>query len=176
MSEDRGHRAAGKEDAWQAGLGKRKAKQSYDLARTKLYNLLDGLRVVMSFGYPINFDHIYNKHRIANLALPAVSVDLDDADSLDSFGGATGRVDFYYDIGASLRVHVGYLGGMADSYNTTLLLSSINNYFAQRVDLGEGFKITSFDEVKPRLTFEDSGTLGGQMKLTLRVPADYLQA
>jgi hypothetical protein len=184
MSPIRGHKGAGKQEPRQAGLGAPSTTpvpQAYgtdifNLARTKLYDALDDLRAAMAFGYIVKFDHIYNHHRVAKLEVPAVTVDLESAESGESIGGAAGYRAFYYNVTASVRVHMDYTGGTADSYDTTVLLSSINNYLSERADLAGGYRITLLNDIKPRLTFEDSATLGGELTITIRVPGDYAQA
>lgn len=183
MSPIHGHKGAGKQEPRQAGLGTPSTTtvpQAYgtdifNLARTKLYNAIDDLRADMAFGYTVKFDHVYNHHRVAKLEIPAVTVDLEPTESGESIGGAAGYRAYYYNITASVRVHMAYTGGAADSYNTVVLLSSINNYLGARADLADGYRLTQLNGIKPSMSFDDSDTLGGELTITIRVPGDYAQ-
>ena len=78
-------------------------------------------------------------------------------------------------ITASIRVHLGYTGGYEDPRDAMGLLQSIDNWLQAHRDLGDNYSIEITGPTNPRMAFEESATLGGQLIVVVTKNQEYNQ-
>ena len=144
--------------------------------RDKLKAALDALVIIMAGGYNPTLSYAYNKHQVPNLELNAVSVEVESGDSTDSVGGEAGKVAFIYRVTASIRVHTSYSNGKVDPVANVYLLDSLNTYFQQNRNLGDGYRILRIHSVEAEMEFTDSFTRGAQFLVDVAKPKEYVVA
>lgn len=189
MARDSRQRGAGKRDSRQAGLAGTTGAAAYvapsitiygtpspiDTARSKVKAQIDALKTLMATGYDPAISYTYTQHRIANLRLNAVTVEVDDADAVLS-GSAVSQALNLWTATVSIRVHTAYRYGHNDWLKNVRLLTSISNYLNEHRNLGDEYRILSTGSIVSRVSFDDSATLGGEMKIIVQVPVEYTQS
>lgn len=149
--------------------------QIIDDAKDKIVAAMTSLKTAMASGYDPTFSYIYSHHKPAQLELNAVSVEFETIERRDSGGGAPGVVFAYY-MSFSIRVHTGYEGGFIDNVTISQLLNSIDNYLSTHIDLGGGHRIADISDYAANQSWEDSGTVGGSLTVTIEKAIDHVQA
>ncbi|MFA5376498.1 MAG: hypothetical protein WC455_12200 [Dehalococcoidia bacterium] len=189
MARDSRQRGAGKRDSRQAGLAGTGGAAAYvapsitiygtpspiDTARSKVKTLIDALKTTMASGYDPTFSYTYTQHRIANLRLNAVTIEADDADAVPS-GSAVSQSLNLWIVTVSIRVHTAYRYGHNDWLKNVRLLTSISNYINEHRNLGDEYRVLSTGAFISRASFDDSATLGGEMRILVQVPVEYTQS
>ena len=175
-------KGAGKRDRRVTGLGVREPTLKrvygvniYDELRDKLVDHMNELRVEMASGYETVFSYVYDHHRMANLQLNSVSVDIEEADVEETLGGAVTSSLNAVIVVASIRAHVAYDNGFLDSRDSTRLVQSIDNWLHEHMDLGDNFWIITTGPTNPMMSFSESASQGGQLIIRVRVYTDYVQ-
>ncbi len=143
--------------------------------KTKLYNQLALAKTAISGSYTPDFDYLYDRHQKASMRMKAVSIDFEDStpETVGVYGGApviTNNITY------SIRVHTHYRGRYNDNEINARLLESIANWFFAHENLGDGYRIAEISGFEPNMEFAESNTVGGQLKITLKITHDYAQA
>lgn len=178
-------RGAGKRDTRQAGLGSGTTpsptyQHAYgtDVAedvRDKLVAQMTSLQTILLTGYNPAISYIYDHHRTALLRTNAVTVDIDTIEAKETVGGTSQIAVVPLIITASIRVHLGYTGGYEDPRDAMGLLQSIDNWLQAHRDLGDNYRVAITGPTNPRMSFEESATLGGEIKVVVTINKDYTQ-
>jgi hypothetical protein len=107
--------------------------------------------------------------------LNAVTIEADDADATLS-GGAVAQALNLWQVVVSIRVHTAYRYGHNDYLDNVRLLTSISNYLNEHRNLGDGYRLAMTTGFVSRASFDESATLGGEMKVVVQVPMEYTQS
>jgi len=121
------------------------------------------------------YANTYSRHNVANLVLPAVSVDV--VGSVPDDTGAFGSSEMVENhiITLSVRVHVAYLGGY---YNSTTAISMIDDLRDEILsrdnrNLSNGYRIDSVVSEVHNQEFSDSASLGSELIVTINKVGTY---
>jgi hypothetical protein len=153
---------------------------SSDIVLTYVYIELLALKALMlSEGHSPTFNYLYSYHQVALLRLNAVTIAIDDGNT-EPIGNATvsgisTAVYYYFDV--SIRVHTEYEGDQIDTLKNERLLNSIDSYMHTHVqNESANYEIIEMLSFNPSITFDDSRTVGGEIKYRLRKEIDHTQA
>lgn len=135
---------------------------------TWLETELDELKTTLATGYAYKFDYLHTRHDVANLALPAVTIELERAEATnEDQETAIDADEIHLDVAAifGIRIHTAWAGGRLDSYEAAGIANSIANKLLANtadstVDVKEITDITTGDPIA-------GGTIGSQMSVTL---------
>lgn len=143
-----------------------------ETGRDKLYALMNTLKTSMATGYDPTFSYVYNKHNVAALSLPAVTVDFEDAtpeNQIASDYNIKNMMTF------SIRVHTAYGGGIANGEKNARLLNSIVNKVKANIDLDDGYRVEEVTDYRANEYFGESDTLGGSLMVAVSKFVEYTQ-
>lgn len=140
------------------------------LAIYHVETLLNALKTEMNtLGISPAFTSVHNRHNVAKMVPPAVSVSVGTA----SFPFESGALDYLItkgQIDISIRYHHDFLDGDFDHEAIRQVIQSIiNKLGANKVmaDDPDGFIITDMGDVALGITFDESRTIGGQMRISV---------
>lgn len=178
-------RGAGRRDTRKDGLGSGTIpsptyQHAYgsDVAedvRDKLVAQMTALQTILLSGYNPAISYIYDHHRTALLRTNAVTVDIDTVEAKTTIGGTSQITLVPLIITASIRAHLGYTGGYEDPRDAMGLLQSIDNWLQAHRDLGDNYVIEITGPTNPRMSFDESATLGGEIKIVITINQGYTQ-
>jgi len=137
----------------------------------KIYDLLD---VELGSGLPTPVATIYKSHVVADLDLTGISVEPLSMISLD-FDKAmyqSAPVENWA-VGVSIRIHGAYLGGVFDVTAVSDLVDDIITILRENEDLGNGYRVYDISDVDFRVEFEESKTIGCEIKAIIRKVENY---
>jgi len=140
----------------------------------KIKTLIDALITSMAEGYDPAIAYAYQSHNRAYILLNAVTIDFENAEQMLECAGSVSAATEYL-LTYSIRVHTDYNGGVMDGQKNARLLNSIMNKFKANFYLGDDYKFWGFHEMEPRMTFDESPTVGGQVMITLKTGVRYTQ-
>ncbi|MDD4995730.1 MAG: hypothetical protein PHW53_04700 [Patescibacteria group bacterium] len=146
---------------------------AFETARDKLKAHLDAMITAMATGYDPKLSYAYDSHHTIPILLNGVSIELIGV-TRDSLGQMPGVIFNYY-LDFSIRVHTNYIDRWHDPTKNARLLNSLDNYLSARLNLADGYRIFSITDHQTGLEFPESGTLGGQMKVTVKITIDHAQ-
>lgn len=142
--------------------------------RDKLKAQFDALITAMASGYDPKISYAYGHHAPARLQLNGATIGIDVANSND-MGKVPSGILTGYVIDCSIRVHTAYQGGYIDNVKICRLLNSVDNWFHTHIDLADSYQITNIDNIKTNLVFDDSKTIGGELRVTIKLAIDHIQ-
>lgn len=125
-------------------------------AHSKIDSLIDALQTTLSTQDP-KFTNVYDGHRVANLDVPAVTIDIEEIEE-DVVGAGSFVVRYYPHV--SIRVHTGYLGGLNDTVKQRRLITSIVNKLRDNVGLADDYRIEDLRDIRIGEEFSGSATYG----------------
>jgi hypothetical protein len=185
MADQSRKKGAGRRDTRHDGLGAgTTAPVTYQHAygtdvgetvRDKLVAQMESLKAILLVGYNPAISYIYDHHRTALLRTNAVTVDIDRVEAKPTIGGTSQIVLVPMVVTASIRVHLGYTGGYEDPRDAMGLLQSIDNWLQAHRSLGDSYYIESTGPTDPRMSFDESATLGGEIKIVVTKNMGYTQ-
>lgn len=122
------------------------------------------------------WDNVYSRHTVANLLLPAVSVEVETNTALlnDKAIRATELIDNRL-IRLSIKVHTGYRLGIIDTSSNLLLADEVIRRLRQNVDLGDGYRIFDVTGVAYNVEHTSSGTTGVELLVDIHKVEYYEQ-
>lgn len=144
-------------------------------AHSKVIAELEELKTAMATGYYPTFGYVYSRHSVADLSVNSLSVEC-NAIVDEQSGKEQGTVLYSYLIYISVRAHVDYEGGFADSVNIMRLLNSVENWLLTHIDLGDGYSVDRTEGYRAPESFSASASLGGEINVLIRYIMDYTQA
>ena len=115
----------------------------------------------------------YDRHAVAKLQLPAVTVDLAST-GLEWVGVGNGPNVRYMNT-FSLRVHTGYEGDSMEGRKITRLMEGVQNKLWANLNLGTCMRIEDIDQLLNLQTFEESATVGGEILVVVSFDTNYVQ-
>lgn len=119
----------------------------------------------------------YNTHNVANLALPAVSVEANSQAQLsnDSANWASDLIVNHIVV-ISIRCHTGYSGGEPDPDEATLLMDEVVHRLKTNINnLADNYRIMEIPVPTYTTEWDDSGTTGAEMMLEVHKVVNYVQ-
>lgn len=132
--------------------------------------LMEALKTQMNtLGISPKFTSTHNRHNVAKMVPPAVSVAVMSA----AFPFESGSLDYLVtkgQINISIRYHHDFLDGDFDHEAIRQVMQSIvNKMGANKVMVADpdGFIITDIGDVAIGITFEESRTIGGQLRVSV---------
>jgi len=140
----------------------------------KLKAVIDALITTMATDYDPAISYVYQSHNRAYILLNAVTIDFENAEQMLVCAGNVSAPTEYL-LNYSIRVHTAYNGGVMDGQKNARLLNSIVNKLKVNFDLGDDYKFWAFNDMDPRMTFDESPTVGGQVIVTLKTGVRYTQ-
>jgi len=141
-----------------------------ETAKDKLKAYADALVTAMATGYDPKLSYAYEGHIQALLRTNAISI------ALDSYTREEiGTLKFQYLMTFSVRVHTNYEGRYIDNIQILRLLNSVDNYLSTHLDMSDGYYIVEISDGHVG-SFDDSGTVGGELFITIRKEIDHTQS
>lgn len=133
---------------------------------TLLYNNLEDI--------PTPLAYVHDHHRVANLILDAVSVEHGSMISLeDEKAIYQSAMVENWAVGLNIHVHVAYSGGVYDHANAELLTDEIITLLWENQDLANGYRVYDVSSVDFGIEFDDSRTIGIEIKVIIRKVESY---
>ena len=119
----------------------------------------------------------YNTHNVANLALPAVSVEAVAQNQIPSDGANwSGDLMVNHVVTINIRCHTGYVGGEPDPTEATELMDEVLHRLKTNVNnLADNYRIMEIPVPNYNVEWDDSGTTGAEMNLELHKVVNYVQ-
>lgn len=135
----------------------------FSAVKTALYDRLNGnLAALQLLDPPVNA--VYAAHNEPSLVVPAVSVDLADADQL--FTGAADN-SVQYNAHFTVRVHSAYRDGFFDHSRAMQQANSVLNYIREIPELATGITVRDIPRVIFNQQFAETTTQGTEIYLTI---------
>lgn len=148
--------------------------QWLDTARDKLVTRLNTLKTTMASGYTPTFDNVYARHRVPDMAMNAVSVGLDSVEQ-NHFADSGSAASIFFYVKFSVRVHTGYDDELIDDQEVGRLVNSIINHLRNKIDLADDYQLFDIEDVDTGVVFDESGSKGGQFKVTIAYANQFTQ-
>jgi len=137
----------------------------------KIYDLLD---VELGSGLPTPVATIYRNHAIADLDLTGISVEPFSMISMD-FDKAiyqSAPVENWA-LSISIRIHIAYFGGVFDADAASDFVDDVITILWENDDLGDGYRVYDISDVNFRVEFDESKTIGCEIKVIVRKVENY---
>lgn len=145
---------------------------TFETGRDAIVSLIDELKQSMlgAGDYNPAISFVYERHNVADLRLNAVSVSLASMESVvPNTSLPNTQSIFSMILNYSVRVHTAYDDGVRDDQKAQRLIDSIINKLAtNKHALPSGFYLNQFTSADLGQRFEESGTIGGELIVTLQ--------
>lgn len=145
---------------------------TFEIGRDAIVTLLDELKQTMlaAGNYNPAISFVYDRHNVADLLLNAVSVSLASMESVvPSNSKPNTQSVFEMLLNYSIRAHTAYDDGVRDDLKAQRILDSVINKLATNKHvLPSGFYLNQFTSAELGQRFEESGTIGGELIVTLQ--------
>lgn len=133
--------------------------------------------LLTNYGAPSNtFANVYSKHAVANLVLPAVSVEV-DSDAPITTDGAINQQELLDNrlILLSIRIHTAYRGGPDDIDTAVDLFDDVVDALRKNVTLSDSYHIFDVVGSAYNVEHESSGTTGVELLVNIHKVVFYEQ-
>ena len=140
-----------------------------------IVDALDGLMdtlITASAALSPKLSYNYSTHNIAKLQLNAVSLDLDNATC--ELAGADAAHRMLWRSQWSFRIHTGYYGETVNTIDTHRLMTDVAVQLCENWNLGSEKFIESI-EMENNQSWEDSQTVGGELRIVIIYDTSYTQ-
>ena len=119
----------------------------------------------------------YNTHIVANLALPATSVEAaSTAQLLSDTANWTSDAIINHAVVINIRCHTGYIGGEPDLTLATELMDEVIHRLKTNLNnLADNYRIMEIPVPNFNSEWDDSGTTGSEMNLIVHKVVNYTQ-
>ena len=137
-------------------------------AKSKVY---DALNVAVS---PI-LTNVYSRHNVADMTLPAVTVDNIATITIDDQGAleATEFID-NYEMTIAIRVHTSYTEDYKDADGVTAeLVDDVITIMRDNMNLGDQYRLDKAFSEEFDVDFEESATSGAEVTITINKVERY---
>lgn len=119
---------------------------------------------------------IYARHKVANLVLPAVTISGDATTNLiDDIAFRSTDEYVNHVIIISCRVHTGYLGWKSDRAENIQIIDEIIDIVKKNINIDANYRLMDFAVEDYNIEFEDSQSIGAEIKLEYHRILDYTQ-
>lgn len=143
------------------------AATAHSKVYTLLYNIFDDI--------PTPVASVYDYHGVADMSLNAITVEPSSMVSLDTDKAIYQAAPVEnWAIGLSIQVHVAYSGGVYDADNAETLSDEVITLLWENQDLGDGYRVYDVSSVDFRVEFDDSKTIGCELKVIVRKVESYV--
>lgn len=154
-----------------------------ETGRDLLVGRLESLRATLTAGaYSPSITDVLDGHVHADISPWDVSVSLEQATGEDGeFEKYLGSgIGVKYRMLYSIRVHACYADEWIDTVAVERLLNSIVNKVAQKVNIQlsgsqPDYSVRGISEIETNLTFDESDTRGGQVKVLIAKNVEHMQ-
>lgn len=119
---------------------------------------------------------VYDTHTIAFLAIPAVTVEALTSTQIVGDEGVSNYDKFTnHEVVVSVRVHTGFVGGVADSEESTQLMDQVIDTIKKNLNM-DVYRVMDYEVIGINLEFEESQSIGAEAHITLHTIRNYVQA
>ncbi len=119
---------------------------------------------------------VYKGHIIADISLPAVTIDAETDLPVELDGAVDGNDDVVnHAIVLSLRVHTSYAGRTYDASGTIQLVDAVIKKLKKNINLSSTFRLMEFEVEALRSVFEETATQGALITITIHTIVLYAQ-
>jgi len=137
-------------------------------AKTKIYDVLNGsVSPILA--------NVYSRHNVADMTLPAVTVDNFSTVTTEEDGALSGA-EFIdnYEITLTVRVHTAYMGDYKDAGGTaTEIVDDVITILRENMNLGDQYRLFKVNAEEFDLEFEESATTGAELTIIVNKVERY---
>lgn len=137
-------------------------------AKTKVYDALnDAVSPIVT--------NVYSRHNVADMTLPAVTVDVVSTVTTDD-DGALSSTEFIdnYEITISARVHTGYIDDYKDASGTSAeIVDDVITILRDNMNMGDQYRLFRVNSEEFDLDFDESATTGAEVMITINKVERY---
>jgi hypothetical protein len=120
---------------------------------------------------------VYNRHKVAALVLPAVTVGGESTTNLlEDIAFRVSDEYVNHVVIISVRVHTGYLGWKSDRSETVQIVDEIIDIVKKNINIDSSYRLMDFEVESYNQEFEESQSVGAEVKLEYHIIKDYTQA
>ena len=148
----------------------------FESGKDKLLALMTTLITDMASDDP-KISAAYDYQNITNPTFNAVSLNLDQATTLDSSAYSQTSLgnDVLYELFFEIRIHIDHANGSYDYDKTARLMNSVNNKLHKNKNLGDNFRVKYTADFRFNQEFEESDTIGGAFLVVIHKFASHTQ-